>query len=132
MTSPRKKLISRFVLGVLFIVAGVLHFLKPHFYEQMIPPQLPSPSLLVLISGIAEVAGGVGVLLPWPPLRRLAAWGLVALLVAVFPANLYMWYGNVAPDGPPLPWYFHAIRLPLQGVLIWWAYSHTKRYDSST
>lgn len=101
-----------------YVFAGVQHFRDPAFYVRITPPGLPSREAAVYISGVAEIAGGIGLLIP--ALRRMAAWGLVALLVAVFPANVYMAMYNV-PAGsrqiaPLLLW----LRLPLQGVLIWW------------
>lgn len=108
---------STVVLAVLFVGAGVLHFVKPRMFERIVPPSLPAPRLLVLVSGVAEVAGGVGLLVG--PVRAWAGWGLVALLVAVFPANLYMareWerFSGFAPRWALI------VRLPLQIVLIVW------------
>src|SRR5580692_9212259 len=82
------KTVARTLLGLLFIAAGVNHFAHPGFYERIVPPPLPSPALLVVISGVAEIAGGLGVLIP--ATRKAAGIGLVALLIAVFPANVYM------------------------------------------
>lgn len=105
---------SRWAVGVLYVVAGGLHLLAPEPYLQIVPPGYPRPGLLVAVSGLAEIAGGLGVLSPWPPLRRAAGWGLVALLVAVYPANVYAALTLTAPAG--LLWW----RLPLQGVLVAW------------
>lgn len=109
----------RWALALLMVFAGLNHFRVPALYLAMMPPQLPWPEALVLISGVAEVAGGLGLLIP--ATRRLAAWGLVALLVAVFPANLYMALHEL-PLGSyhPPAWALWA-RLPLQAVLIAWA-----------
>ena len=108
----------QFVIGVLFIAAGTNHFIMPKPYLEMMPAYLPAHVALVEISGIAEILGGLGVLIP--STRRLAAWGLILLLLAVFPANL-----NAALHG----WPDHAIsrwilwaRLPFQIVFIWWVY----------
>jgi uncharacterized membrane protein len=80
---------SRAALAAFFIGAGVNHFANPRFYEAMVPPSLQSERVRVVqVSGVAEIAGGLGVLLA--PTRRLSGLGLVALLAAVFPANLYM------------------------------------------
>ena len=113
--------LSLVLLGVLFIVAGVLHFVRPALYARIIPPFLPHPLALVYLSGVAEILGGVGVLLP--ALRAWAGVWLIALLIAVFPANLYM---ALAPERAGLGvaplWLW--LRLPLQLVLIawvWWA-----------
>ncbi len=106
----------RLALAFAFTGAGVAHFVRPRFFEAIVPPYLPAPHALVLISGAAEVAGGVGLLIP--AVRRAAGWGLVALLLAVFPANVYMWQENVAIDGEHLPRWALLARLPLQFVLI--------------
>lgn len=100
--------------GILFIGAGAYHLVNPRPYLTMIPPYLPAPATLVLVSGLAEIAGGVGVLIA--PLRRLAAWGLIALLVAVFPANLHVALHGW--EGVDLPRWVLWARLPLQPVFI--------------
>lgn len=113
--------LSLILIAVGFVAAGVLHFLRPGPYVRIIPPFLPYPLALVYISGVAEILGGVGVLIP--SLRTWAGLGLIALLIAVFPANLYM---ALAPERAGLGvaplWLW--LRLPLQVVLIvwvWWA-----------
>ena len=109
----------RYGLALLFVGAGALHFIRPEIFERIVPPALPAPRLLVLLSGAAEVAGGLGLLLP--ATRRWAAWGLLALLVAVFPANVYM-VGLAGKLHIPA-WVLWA-RLPLQPLLmgaVWWA-----------
>jgi len=102
--------------------AGVLHFVRPAPFLRIVPPTLPAPGLLVLLSGVAEVAGGLGLLLP--ATRRAAGWGLLALLVAVFPANVYM-VGLASALHIPA-WVLWA-RLPLQPLLMWavWRASQT-------
>src|ERR1700761_7328654 len=79
---------SAVAMGVFYVVAGTAHFAVTQIYMRAMPGYLPEPRALVLVSGVAEIAGGVGVMLPTT--RRAAAWGLVALLVAVFPANVWM------------------------------------------
>jgi uncharacterized membrane protein len=111
--------VSASVIGVLFIAAGALHFRMPRMYEQIVPPYLPAHREIVAISGFFEMLGGAGVLLP--KTRVSAGYGLIALLLAVLPANIYMAtdaqaFAKVAPA-----WVFYA-RLPLQFVLIWWVY----------
>ena len=78
---------GRIILAVLFMLAGAMHFILPQAYLRIMPPYLPSPLMLVHISGVAEIFGGIGLLIPFT--RNLAAWGLVALLIAVLPANIY-------------------------------------------
>jgi len=117
-----------YVMGPLYIGAGLLHFVVPELYVQIIPPMLPAPLALVYLSGIAEVAVGVGVLVPRT--RRHAAWATVALLVAIFPANVYMATHGVVIEGAPGGGDPSALarwaRLPLQGVLILWALWYTR------
>ena len=116
------KLVGRCAFAALFVLGGVGHFVVPDFYVKMMPPYLPWHRPLVLVSGAAEIA--LGALLLAPESRRYAAWGLVALLVAVFPANIYVYQHQAMFPLPPLA---HLIRLPVQGVLILWALSYTKR-----
>ena len=121
-TESRLREAVRMLLAVLFVAAGMLHFVLPKAYEAIIPPGLPSPRALVLISGIAEVAGGIGLMVS--PLRRLAAWGLIALLIAVFPANVYVAASPERFAHLPLPAWALWARLPLQFVLVtavWWS-----------
>ncbi len=110
-------------LGAFFIAAGVNHFVMPRAYRRIVPPRLRGEARrVVALSGAAEVAGGVGVLLG--PTRRAAGVGLIALLAAVFPANLYM---ARAPERfPRIPrWALYA-RLPLQPLMMWWAWKATR------
>lgn len=105
----------RWLAAILFVGAGLNHFRNPAMYVSIIPPGFPSPRLLVFVSGVAEVAGGLGLLVR--PLRRAAGWGLVLLLVAVFPANVYM---ALYPERFHLPPWIAWARLPLQGVFVAW------------
>ena len=108
------KEVFRWLLAAFFAVAGIGHFLRPAFYENMVPPYLPAAHLLVIVSGIAEVV--LGILLVIPRFSRLAAWGLIALLIAVSPANIHMaLHPNLFPEFRPIAL---LIRLPLQLVLI--------------
>ncbi len=107
---------ARIACSLLFLGSGTLHFVRPGPFTAIVPDALPNPELLVALSGVAELAGAVGLLTP--PLRRPAAFGLAALLVAVFPANVNMAVNanELAPGIPP--WLLWA-RLPLQPLLIW-------------
>lgn len=108
----------RWLAALLFVVAGLNHFLKPGFYERLVPPGFPSPAILVIVSGLAEIAGGLGMLVR--PVRRAAGWGLIALLVAVFPANIHM---ALHPEHFAIASWILWLRLPLQLVLaawVWW------------
>lgn len=132
MTSPSSasvvaKRIALAFLAVLFIGSGVAHFLRPEPFVAIVPPYLPAPSALVYISGGFEILGGIGLLIP--ATRPWAGVGLVALLVAVYPANIHMAVNDVPLAGRHLPWWAHAIRLPLQFALIWlvWRVSRPRR-----
>lgn len=118
-----------YLMSLLYVVAGVAHFLAPRPFERIVPRELPAPRALVYLSGIAEIALGIGVLIPRT--RQMSAKGLILLLLAVFPANVNMAVRDVGAN--PLPeraerlydaalW----IRLPLQGVLIAWAWWYAR------
>ena len=113
----------RWLLGLLFAAAGVAHFANPAFYVRIMPQYLPWHLELVYLSGAAEVL--LGVLLLVPRTQNLAAWGLVALLAAILPANLHMAMNPALfPEiSPAVLW----ARLPLQGVFVAWAYWFTRK-----
>jgi uncharacterized membrane protein len=106
------------------VAAGANHFIAPQTYVAMMPAELPMPLALVFISGVAEMLGGLGLILP--ATRKLAAWGLVALYVAVFPANLNMALNHLQLGKTEIPAWMLWARLPLQGVLIAWAWWFTR------
>mgnify|MGYP001285309194 CR=1 FL=1 len=115
------KTATRWLFGVLFILAGVNHFLNPGFYVDIMPPYLPWHGALVAISGVAEIA--LGALLLFRRWSVRAGWGLMVLLVAIFPANLHMAMNpQLYPSISPVALW---LRLPLQGLLIAWAYWYT-------
>ncbi|HVU86402.1 MAG TPA: MauE/DoxX family redox-associated membrane protein [Pirellulales bacterium] len=119
---PTVKGVLKYVQGALYIVAGMNHFINPAFYLKIMPPYLPWHALAVFVSGLAEVF--LGVLLMIPRTTKPAAWGLIALLLAVFPANIYVYqHQEIFPDVPPS---FHLARLPIQGLLILWAWWYTR------
>lgn len=111
---------SLWIMGFLYIVAGINHFIMPRFYISIIPPVLPWPKMINWASGIAEII--LGILLLFPPFTAIAAWGIIALLIAVYPANIYHFMKGWRKK--KMVWVL-AIRLPLQLLLIWWAYSFT-------
>ena len=117
----RIKLISKYLLAIFMIVAGTMHFVNPAFFLKIVPPYLPFHKELVLVSGVCEIL--LGVLLLIPKCSHLAAWGIIALLIAVFPANIYLFQNQDLMPASPL---VHFLRLPLQGVFILWAYWHTR------
>lgn len=114
---------SLVLIAAIFIAAGALHFVRPALYARIVPPFLPFSMALVYVSGEAEILGGIGVLIP--SLRTWAGIGLIALLIAVFPANLYM---ALVPEraglGVAPVWLW--LRLPLQIVLIAWVWWTTR------
>ena len=104
-------------IALLFLSSGTLHFIRTETFVKIVPPYIPFRYAAVYVSGVAELAGGMGLLIP--RLRCPAAWGLVALLVAVFPANVYMATNEIqVPNQRVAVWVLWA-RLPLQAVLIW-------------
>jgi len=117
--------ISRWVLTVFMVGAGLNHFVNPAPYLGMMPAELPAPLTLVYVSGVAEILGGLGLILP--ATRRLAACGLIALFIAVFPANLNMALNHLPLGTTIVPSWALWARLPLQLVLIWWAASFARR-----
>src|SRR5579872_4089169 len=114
------RMILRFVAAVFFIGSGINHFRSAVFYERIVPPGFLSPHWLVVISGVAEMIGGIGLLIR--PLRRWAGWGLIALLVAVFPANIYMALEPGRFSDMRLPEWILWARLPLQAVFMAWVW----------
>ncbi len=116
------KLVLKYLLALFFISAGINHFVHPEFYLRIMPPYLPWPSALHLLAGAIEAV--LGVLLVFQRYQRLAAWGMILLLIAVYPANIHMAVNHhLYPD---LPMAFHWIRLPLQFVFIAWAWWYRK------
>jgi len=115
------KAVVRSAIGLFFVLAGTMHFVNPQPFVEIVPRYLPAPFLLVYLSGFFEIVGGIGLVIP--RLRRLAAWGLIALLVAVLPANIFMLTDHPFLAGQRVPDWVLWVRLPLQGVLIaliWW------------
>jgi len=130
--SPTKRRLL-WLMAALYAAAGFNHLLNPDFYLAIMPPGLPSPEWLNLLSGLAEIV--LAVFLLEPKTRVFAAWGLVALLIAVFPANVYAAQANIGlPDGAPgtgnavVGW----LRLPLQVPLIVWAWWYTRPDEESS
>ncbi len=123
MSAPKRVLL--YLMGASYVWAGARHFIKTDYYVQMMPPYLPWHLQLVYLSGIAEIVCGVGVMIP--PTRKLAAWATIALLLAVYPANIHVAVNNVpmlgAEEGAGLA---NWVRLPFQFILIAWAGWYTR------
>lgn len=109
-----------YLMASLYILAGINHFRKPGMYIKIIPPLFKNPELINILSGAAEIILGILLILPFS--SNFAAWGIILLLIAVFPANLYMYQNKKAGFG--LPRWILFVRLPLQIVLIYWAYQY--------
>lgn len=119
---PKIKIILKYLFGIFFVLAGINHFANSAFYLRLMPPYLPWHLFLVNLSGLCEI--GLGILLLIPKFTSLAGWGLIALLIAVFPANIHMAINpQLFPEFSPLLLW---LRLPLQVVLIAWAYWYIK------
>jgi uncharacterized membrane protein len=110
--------VPRLLLAATYLVGGTLHFLRPRVYESVVPDALPAKRELVYASGVAEILGGAGVL--HPRTRTAAGWWLIATLVAIFPANVQMAVHSERYRAVPAPLLW--LRLPLQAVLIAWAW----------
>jgi len=122
---PRARTPLLYLLSFFLCAAGFMHLWTPAFFVNIVPPELPNPEWLNVLSGLAEIV--LGVYLLEPRTRVLAAWGTIALLIAVFPANLYVTFENVGPGGPGtgdpvVNW----IRLPFQAVFVLWAWWYTR------
>jgi uncharacterized membrane protein len=119
------KAVVRVLFAAFFVIAGVTHFTNREFFVSIVPPYLPWPEMLVYVSGVAEIV--LGVLLLVPATTRIAAWGMIALLIAVFPANIHM---AMNPElYPGTPFTALLLRLPVQGVMVAIAYWFTGRTD---
>ena len=115
-----KKDISRILISLIFIFIGILHFKMTEKFILIVPPIIPYAKEVIYISGIFEVLGGVGILIP--KLKRQAAFGLILLLIIVFPANIYMALYNIRLGGILNNSILQWLRLPLQVIFIWWVY----------
>ena len=131
-SSPRRGrgwVVGLVIMGLFYVVAGINHFRSPLSYVAIMPPYIPWPLVMIYISGVAEILGGIGVLVPdgfvFPRTRAFAAWGLVLMLIAVLPVHINMCLHPEQFPGVPL-WAIW-LRLPLQLPLILWAWYYTRR-----
>ncbi|MCC6997449.1 MAG: DoxX family protein [Deltaproteobacteria bacterium] len=120
----RVKLVVRWVMTIGMVFIGVGHFIKPEPFVVIVPEVLPHKLLLVYISGVAEIAGGLGLILPQT--RKLAAWGLILLYLAVFPANINMAINDLPLNGKHMSQLALWGRLPVQALFIALAYWQTR------
>ena len=112
-----------YLMALVYILAGINHFRSPRLYIKIIPPYFPNPKLLNTISGFAEIF--LAITLCIPAFSIYAAWGIIALLIAVFPTHIYMYSNEKASMG--LPRWALLMRMPLQLILIYWAFQYTFR-----
>jgi uncharacterized membrane protein len=112
--------VSRFALALFFIIAGTAHFITPAPYLAIVPSYLRWPHALIVLSGVAEILGGLGVF--FRSTRRAAGWWLIALLIAVFPANVHAISTGMIIDGYSLPVWMLLARLPVQLLFVAWVY----------
>jgi len=111
--------IARLVLALAYLAVGIVHLRSPEGFLPIVPDWVPFPREVVLATGVAEIAGAIGLMIP--RLRHAAAWGLAAYAVCVFPANIKHAIEGVAVSGQVLGWGYHAPRLLAQPVIVWWA-----------
>jgi uncharacterized membrane protein len=115
---------SRIILAIFFISVGIMHFVRTGFFMSIMPPYLPYHLELVYISGVFEILGGIGVLVP--QVRKWAGYGLILLLISVFPANIQMLINAIHNHESTPTIILLIIRLPIQPLLIYWVYRCTK------
>lgn len=122
-TINQRRELLRVIFSVALIIVGITHFIRPEQYARIVPPVFPAYTS-VYVSGVFEILGGIGIMIP--SVSVLAAWGLIALFIGVFPANIYMTLHNIKIEGIPQNQILYWARLPLQAVLIAWAWWYTK------
>ena len=109
----------RWLLALAYGYAGYLHLIQPEPFLAITPPWVPQPELVVAATGVAELLGAIGLMIPRA--RKAAGWGLALYALCVWPANVHHALANVAIGGETLSWWYHGPRLALQPVIIWWA-----------
>ena len=114
--------LSLYIMCAFYLIAGINHFWHPQFYLNIMPAWIGYHEALVIISGLLEIFFGI-MLIPQQT-RKLAAWGIIILLITIFPANIQMMMNYIQEQNSKL--WITIVRLPVQLILIWWAYRHTK------
>jgi uncharacterized membrane protein len=109
----------RWLMAAFYLAAGLLHLGSPDAFLPIVPAWVPAPREIILLTGVAEIAGAIGLLIPW--LRKAAGIGLALYALGVFPANIKHAVEGITLAGLPSSWWYHAPRLAMQPVLIWWA-----------
>lgn len=116
------KEIALYIMSVFYVFAGIIHFIRPKVYLKIMPGYIPFHLELVYISGVLEILSGL--MLLYPPTRAAGAWLTIVVLIAVFPANVQMLINFQKTQNPYL--WLAVLRLPLQFLLIWWAWIYTR------
>ena len=109
----------RWLLALAYGAQGYLHLARPAPFLAITPPWVPEPGFVVAATGVAEIAGAIGLMIP--PLRKAAGWGLALYALCVWPANFHHAFAQVAIGGETLGWWYHGPRLAAQPLIIWWA-----------
>lgn len=117
--SERFRPALRWLLALAYGYAGYLHLARPAPFLAITPPWVPAPGLIVTATGVAEIAGAIGLMIPWT--RKAAGWGLALYALCVWPANLHHALSDIAINGETLSWWYHGPRLAAQPLIIWWA-----------
>lgn len=117
--AARGRTIARLVLAAAYLVAGIAHLTRPAGFLAITPHWVPAPELIVALTGVAELAGAIGLIIP--RLRRAAGIGLALYALCVWPANINHALNDIPLGGTHLGWWYHGPRLALQPVIIWWA-----------
>ncbi|BBD01666.1 MULTISPECIES: DoxX family protein [Sphingobium] len=115
----RGRTIARLVLAAAYLVAGIAHLTRPAGFLAITPHWVPAPELVVALTGVAELAGAIGLMIP--RLRGAAGIGLALYALCVWPANINHALNDIPLGGTHLSWWYHGPRLALQPVIIWWA-----------
>lgn len=127
-SKQRRKEVLRVILAVSLTIVGITHFTHADQYARIVPSQLSAPDALVYISGVFEILGAIGLLIPIVSVA--AAWGLIALFIAVFPANINQAINSIPIEGIPHNPLAYWFRLPFQAVLIAWAWWYTRQPEA--